>query len=175
MLYLVMLRVLAMAGTAQALYPHRNLMKDVVKAPPAVFALNAQESTDADPCEQVSKAFEAMPKNNTSGKAIILDLRPSIGAACTKSLPVATEQNIALLDYLRPYVEYQSTIELLKNPPEEYLLPGVDLIGGMKAMKKKLKDNGYQSQFDVMTDLQSLVCTAETNFPNDNWAKKKLN
>ncbi|KAK3190935.1 hypothetical protein K4F52_002883 [Lecanicillium sp. MT-2017a] len=152
-----------MAGAVQALYPYRNLMKDAVKAPPAIFALDAQDGTDANPCARLSKAFEAVPKNSTAGAPIILDLRPSVGAACIKSLPVATERNLALLDYLRPYLEFQSTIELLKSPPEEYLLPGVDIIGGMEAMKEKLNNKSYQSQLEVMTDLQSLFVAANDN------------
>ena len=153
----MILKVLLLAGPALALVPYRNLMSEAVKAPPNDFAFSVQDNGNTDPCTMISKAFEAAGKNGTSDEPIILDLRPSVGTACLKSVPVATERNIALLDYLRPYVEYQSTIELLKDPPAEYLLPGVDIIGGMKVMRQKLESDKYQSQFDVMTDLQSLV------------------
>lgn len=149
-----------MAGAVQALYLYRNLMKDAVKAPPAIFPLDARDGADTDPCARVSQAFEAAPKNATSKAPIILDLRPSVGATCIKTLPVTNERNLALLDYLRPYIECQTTIELLKNPPEEYLLPGVDILGGMDAIKEKLNNNGYESQFEVMKDLKSLACGA---------------
>lgn len=105
----------------------------------------------------ISKAFEAAARPKNATEPIILDLPPSVGTACLKSVRVAPGPDMDLLDYLRPYIEYQSTLELLRDPPEEYLLPGVDIIGGMKAMKQKLKSNGYETQYDVMVDLQSLV------------------
>ncbi|ATY67388.1 hypothetical protein CCM_09092 [Cordyceps militaris CM01] len=92
-------------------------------------------------------AFEAV-RNETSTEPIILDLRPSFGTAYLKSVPVATDRNLALLSCLKPYIEYQGTLEILKDPPEEYLIPGVDIIGGIEAMRQNLKGNGYQTQFD---------------------------
>ncbi|KAJ3498907.1 hypothetical protein NLG97_g760 [Lecanicillium saksenae] len=159
----MILNVLLLAGPVLGLVPYRDLITQAVKAPPSVFALGVEDGANTSPCATISKAFEAARRNATSEKPIILDLRPSVGTACLKSLPVATERDLALLDYLRPYVEYQSTIELLKSPPPEYLLPGVDIIGGMKAMRQQLKDNKYQSQLDVMTDLQSLFVAANDN------------
>ncbi|KAM3504446.1 hypothetical protein MY11210_008344 [Beauveria gryllotalpidicola] len=153
-----------MAGSALALVPYQNLMNEAIKAPPTITAFGVQATDNDDPCAMISKAFEAA-RNETSPKPIILDLRPSVGTACLKSVPVATDRDIALLDYLRPYIEYQSTIEILKNPPEEYLLSGVDLMGGLEAMQQKLKGNEYKTQFDVMTDLQSLfVATNDNHF-----------
>ncbi|OAA63794.1 peptidase S41 family protein [Cordyceps fumosorosea ARSEF 2679] len=143
--------------------PHRNLLKTAVRAPPYFSSLGVQANAETDPCAMISQAFEAANKNKTSEDAIILDLRPSVGTACLKSVPVATEQNLALLDYLSPYIDYQSTLEILKNPPEEYLLPGVDIMGGIDAMRKKLQGNGYESQFEVMTDLRSLFVAANDN------------
>ncbi|XWW99210.1 hypothetical protein V2A60_007219 [Cordyceps javanica] len=158
-----LLRLIPIAGSALSLAPYRNLMNGAIKASPYVIESDVQVTSNMDPCAMISRAFEAATKNKTSRAPIILDLRPSVGTACLKSIPVATERNIALLGYLRPYVDYQSTLEILKNPPDEYLLPGVDVIGGMKAMKDKLKGNGYQTQFDVMMDLQSLFIAANDN------------
>lgn len=162
----MIINALLMVSMARAVFQHPKFMNEAVKAPPAVFTLDTQVNSDENPCAIISKAFEAVPKNSTSVQPIILDVRPSVGTACRKSLPLIREQNLALLDYLQPYMEYQSTIELLKNPPPEYLLPGVDIVGGMQAIRQKLKDNGYQSQFDVMTDLQNIVSKHQKTEPN---------
>ncbi|TWU70924.1 hypothetical protein ED733_001034 [Metarhizium rileyi] len=137
-------------------------MYQAVKAPTGVSAVESRQETN-DPCALISKAFEAIPKNLTSDKPIILNLRPSVGNACRKALPLLQRENIALLDYLQPYIAYQSTIELLKDPPPEYLLPGVDLMGGMQAIRQRLQKQGYQSQLDVMTDLQNLFVASSDN------------
>ncbi|OAQ72032.1 peptidase s41 family protein [Pochonia chlamydosporia 170] len=155
----MVLKWLLLAGSAQAAFNYRKVMFGAVKAPP-VISVRDLGATAVDPCEIISKAFDAVPKNMTSTKPIILDLRPSVASACRKSVPLQSERNLALLEFLQPYVEYHSTIELLKSPPPEYLTPGVDIIGGMDAMRQKLRNKGYQSQVDVMTDLHSLFVAA---------------
>ncbi|KGQ08056.1 hypothetical protein BBAD15_g6654 [Beauveria bassiana D1-5] len=155
-----------MVGSTLWTAPYRNLMSKAVRAPPTsnAFGIQNTNNNNNDPCAMISKAFEAM-RNETSEEPIVLDLRPSVGTACLKSVPVAKNRNIDLINYLQPYIEYQSTIEILKNPPEEYLLEGVDLMGGLQAMKQKLKRDEYETQFDVMTDLQSLfVATNDNHF-----------
>ncbi|KAM3472170.1 hypothetical protein MY8738_008989 [Beauveria namnaoensis] len=155
-----------MVGSTLWTAPYRNLMSKAVRAPPTsnAFGIQNTNNNNNDPCAMISKAFEAM-RNETSEEPIVLDLRPSVGTACLKSVPVAKGRNIDLINYLQPYIEYQSTIEILKNPPEEYLLEGVDLMGGLQAMKQKLKRDEYETQFDVMTDLQSLfVATNDNHF-----------
>ncbi|KID81766.1 peptidase S41 family protein [Metarhizium guizhouense ARSEF 977] len=156
------IHVLLVAGLAHAASRRRWSMQNVINAPPSVVAADSRQASQ-DPCEIISKAVEALPRNKKSNGPIILDLRPSVGTACRKSLPVMQKANLELLDYLRPYVEFQSTIELLKDPPPEYLLPGVDIMGGMQAMRQKLVNNGYESQLDVMTDLHRIFVAANDN------------
>lgn len=148
--------MLLVAGTAHAAFRQRWSMQNVINAPSSVVAADSRQASQ-DPCAMISKAFEAVARNKTSDGPIILDLRPSVGTACRKSLPVMQKANLELLDYLQPYVEFQSTIELLKDPPPEYLLPGVDIMGGMQTMRQKLQNNSYESQLDMMTDLHNIV------------------
>ncbi|EFY94525.1 peptidase s41 family protein [Metarhizium robertsii ARSEF 23] len=156
------IHVLLVAGTAHAAFRQRWSMQKVINAPSSVVAADSRQASQ-DPCAMISKAFEAAARNKTSDGPIILDLRPSVGTACRKSLPVMQKANLELLDYLRPYVEFQSTIELLKDPPPEYLLPGVDIMGAMQAIRQKLENNSYESQLDVMTDLHNIFVAASDN------------
>lgn len=79
--------------------------------------------------------------------------------ACLKSVAVDTDRDIALLDYVTPYISFQSTIDILADPPEGYLVPGIDIMGGLERIQANLKDDIYESQWAVMLDLQSLVST----------------
>lgn len=54
-------------------------------------------------------------------------------------------------------MEIQSTLGFLKNPPEEYLMPGVDLLGGLSTMREMLQNGTYEEQYDFITDLNNLV------------------
>lgn len=61
------------------------------------------------------------------------------------------------VDYLKPQWEWQSTLDYLENPPNGYLSEGVDLLGGLHDIELKLKGDGYQNEFDFLTDLYLLA------------------
>lgn len=75
-------------------------------------------------------------------------IKPSLALACLASVPLNLDKDIELIDSLIPYVEQQSTIGYLKNPPDSYLFPPIDIIGGLKQIKEKLQAGGYKSQLD---------------------------
>lgn len=54
-------------------------------------------------------------------------------------------------------MEFQSTLEYLARPPAEYLIPGVDLIGGLLGIKAKLLDGSYHSQYDFIREFTAVV------------------
>ena len=58
---------------------------------------------------------------------------------------------------LLPWVQFQSTLDHLKNPPKEYLLSGVDVVSGLIQIRQKLRDGGYKTQFQFVRDLNSVV------------------
>jgi hypothetical protein len=80
-----------------------------------------------------------------------------VGIACLKSVPLDKKRDLELLDYLEPLIGFQSTLEILADPPKEYLFPGVNVLGGFDKIRSKLENNKYETQYEVMTDLRSLV------------------
>ncbi|WYZ39863.1 hypothetical protein EsH8_IV_000204 [Colletotrichum jinshuiense] len=62
-----------------------------------------------------------------------------------------------MVKYLRPWLEFQSTIGILPDPPEEYLYPGVDIFGGFDNITQLLENDGYESQLDFTVDLYRLI------------------
>jgi len=101
--------------------------------------------------------MRTVPLEMRQGKLLALDLRPSVATACLESVPLNKQKNLQLLTYLKPFLELQSTIGIISNPPEEYLLSGVDFPGGLDAMQSKLENNEYKSQTEFVNDLMSLV------------------
>lgn len=151
--------VLAFAGLAAAtLQPraleHREIMHRARDLPTYTHHRDVR-SIDSKPCGILSEVYEAA--NVAPGDSAIVAVPPSIGIACLKSVPYNKKRDLALLDYLLPYVSWQSTLETLANPPESYLFPGVDVLYGFEAIKSKLEKDEYNSQYEVMTDLRSLV------------------
>jgi len=62
-----------------------------------------------------------------------------------------------LLSSLLPYLSFQSTIGYLKKPPQGYLLPPIDVIGGAVAIREKLRKGGYKIQLEFVSDIYQLV------------------
>lgn len=161
---------LALAGLATAALEPRELLHRARSQPTYVHHRDVRGDT-SDPCAILAEVFESAnaPKN----QSLIVDTPPSIGLACLKSVPLDKKRDLALLEYLRPYVSFQSTIETLADPPEEYLLPGVDILGGLDTIEQNLKSDKYKSQYEVMDDLRSIVSypnidggTCLTNLPS---------
>lgn len=65
-----------------------------------------------------------------------------------------------MVSSLAPYFELQSTIGFLKDPPSGYLLPGVDLMGGLARIEAHVRDGVYTSEYDFELDLYTLVLSA---------------
>ncbi|KAM5376762.1 hypothetical protein ACJZ2D_005385 [Fusarium nematophilum] len=157
---MISLGVLALAGFAAAALEPRQVMHQVRDQPSFIHSRDLRDS-NAEPCKKLSEVYEA--SGSKAGDAPILAVPPSVGIACLKSVPLDKARDLALLDYLEPFLSFQSTLEVLANPPEEYLFPGVDVLGGLDAIREKLKKGSYDTQYEVMTDLRSLFAAANDN------------
>ncbi|KAH7141297.1 hypothetical protein B0J13DRAFT_585706 [Dactylonectria estremocensis] len=155
--------LLTLAGLASAALEPRQIMHHVRHQPTFNFVRDIQDR-DSAPCKVLSQAYVA--SGAKLGDAPIVDVPPSVAIACLKSVPLAKERDLALIDYLLPFVGFQSTLETLANPPKEYLFPGVDVLGGIEAVRTKLTKNGYKSQYEFMTDLRGIFTAANDNHFN---------
>lgn len=90
-------------------------------------------------------------------------IRASDALACLKSVPLDAKRSSAYIDFIEPYIQFQSTLAYLKNPPLGWTLPGVDVLGGLTEIQKSLKSGKYKSQWDFEVDLYALV----NIFPHD--------
>lgn len=61
------------------------------------------------------------------------------------------------MDGLTPFLEWQSTLAYLKNPPEGYLLEGVDLLGSMQQLRDQVSSGAFSSEVDFQTNLTALI------------------
>ncbi|KAK0625873.1 hypothetical protein B0T14DRAFT_508706 [Immersiella caudata] len=80
------------------------------------------------------------------------------------SVPLDVPRDIALIEWLLPYLSFQSTVGYLKKPPKGYLLPPVDIIGGALAIREKLRTGGYKLQYEFAMDIKRMiVATADSH------------
>ncbi|KAK2001902.1 hypothetical protein LX36DRAFT_733092 [Colletotrichum falcatum] len=76
------------------------------------------------------------------------------------SVPLHKEAAIALVDAIRPYLEWQSNLAYLKNPPAGYAHEPFDLVGHLQKVRERLVTDGYQGEVDFQEDLFEM--TAKT-------------
>ena len=82
---------------------------------------------------------------------------PSTALACLDAVPLDKARSSAFIDYLNPFLQFQSTLAYLKNPPAGYTLPGVDIIGGLDQIKNNIQSGSYISQWAFEKDVNALV------------------
>lgn len=70
----------------------------------------------------------------------------------------------AFLEEFSKYIEFQSTLEVLKRPPDTYASPSVDIRGGLK----KISDTDYDSQYDFDDAISPLLSSAHDGHLNTN-------
>jgi hypothetical protein len=153
--------LLTLAGVSFAALEPRQVMHEAREQPSFISSRDLAHAK-SKPCKFLSQAYEET--NSKPGASVILAVPPSIAIACLKSVPLDKERDLELLDYLEPLIGFQSTLEILADPPKEYLLPGVDVLGGFDTIRSRLENNKYKTQYEVMTDLRSIVRTS-TLFP----------
>lgn len=86
-----------------------------------------------------------------------------LGLQCLQSVPLDTEGNIKLLEELNLYLEWQSNIAYLRNPPAEYTEDPIDILGGMEDIKQRLNSGDYLNEYDFQQDLTILFNKAYDN------------
>ncbi|KAB2569272.1 Peptidase S41 family protein ustP [Lasiodiplodia theobromae] len=106
-----------------------------------------RNARDTDGCAQMNQWSKANPNK---------DVPPTLAYGCLKAVPVDVDGDAQLVSEMSNIVRWQSTIAYLKNPPQGYPAPPLDLLGGLNDIKNKISSNGYQSEYDVQMDIVNL-------------------
>lgn len=57
-------------------------------------------------------------------------------------------------------VQFQSTLEYVKNPPQGYVNEGVDIIAGLNDIDSKVNNGDYTNEYDFESDIAALLVKA---------------
>lgn len=76
---------------------------------------------------------------------------------CLTSVPFNSDVASRFLDYYNDTLQFQSTLTYLKDPPRSYQQPGVDLLGGLAALKQGIEDGIFPNQYEFEAALQTLL------------------
>lgn len=80
--------------------------------------------------------------------------------ACLASVPNKPAEATKLVQSLKAFVSWQSTLSYLKDPPASYGLPAVDIMGSLDAIAANVTAGSYQSEYDFQKDMILLIASA---------------
>lgn len=92
--------------------------------------------------------------------ATAFELPAQLARDCSLSVPFVKEDGLKLVDSLSAWLQYQSTLAYLKNPPEEYLMNSVDLLGRLNEIRDKVEAGNYSTEVLFQSDIALLVSSA---------------
>ncbi|KAK6579857.1 hypothetical protein PZA11_007565 [Diplocarpon coronariae] len=79
---------------------------------------------------------------------------------CLQSVPNKPEPAAALVRSLKAFVQWQSTLAFLKDPPASYMLPPTDIAGGLDNISATATAGRFKSEYDFQLSVVKLIVTA---------------
>ncbi|EFQ33998.1 hypothetical protein CGRA01v4_12488 [Colletotrichum graminicola] len=123
---------------------------------PTLTSAYGGERPTGEPCATISEFW--------AKEVAAANPNPSVDAKlayeCLRSVPLHTEAAIALVDAIRPYLEWQSDLAYLKDPPVGYEPKAFDPIGHLQRVRERLVADAYDGEVDFQEDLFEM--TAKT-------------
>lgn len=74
-----------------------------------------------------------------------------------RSVPLDIEGNRRQLRGVRTLVDFQTTVDILTDPPEGWLYPAVDIFAGLDELSSRLDDGSYDNEYDFQLELFQLI------------------
>ncbi|KAI0181273.1 hypothetical protein GGR52DRAFT_523579 [Hypoxylon sp. FL1284] len=130
-----------------------------VSAVPAPFSLPAANSTARNPkaCAQISRMVQPFAGSNS---AFTGSFPASLAFNCLNSVPNKREPAVQLVDSLKAFIQWQSTLAFLKNPPKSYMLPPVDIEGDLDKISTTAAAGGFASEYDFQANIFQTISKA---------------
>lgn len=106
------------------------------------------------PCAQISASLAAQPPAATGA----VDVNDAY--ECLTSVPVDTTGDLELLENIRVYLQWQSTVSYLKDPPSGYQQPATDLPAKLDNLTAALEQGTISDEYTFQIDLYHVLLSA---------------
>ena len=87
-----------------------------------------------------------------------------IAYECITSVPFNSSAASELLTSIRPYLDWQSTVDYIRDPPAEYaekIQAPYDFYAEFDRISEKAESNGYENEYEFGFDLYEAVSRPE--------------
>nr|OQO24371.1 hypothetical protein B0A51_06442 [Rachicladosporium sp. CCFEE 5018] len=117
-------------------------------------------TTSLAACGRVSSLVSA---SRATGTVAVPTVPASLAYECVTSIPFNSSAAVALMDSLRPYLNWQTTISYLKSPPAEYAAKvqgPYDFYANFDRIHESAKANAYPYEYAFGFDVYELFQVA---------------
>ncbi|PWY71795.1 hypothetical protein BO94DRAFT_608436 [Aspergillus sclerotioniger CBS 115572] len=126
-----------------------------VTAAPSRTMHPSRDQTEA--CLQIKAQYDQATRLNVTD-SIIVD--GELAHQCLLSMPFDSHNGTLFVQEFRKFIEWQSTLDVLKDPPSGYLSPAVDILGGLDRIQAQAAQGAYSSQYEFDSNITSLLSSA---------------
>ncbi|OTB04220.1 hypothetical protein M426DRAFT_11842 [Hypoxylon sp. CI-4A] len=128
-----------------------------VSAAPSPRLSKLTTKSTSTTCAEVSSAIDSFLASNPSDTPVISG---SLAYDCLRSVPNRPQPAQQLITSLKAFVQWQTTLAWLKNPPQSYTLPPVDIQGGLDNISSTVQAGGFASEYDFQLAIVELISSA---------------
>lgn len=119
---------------------------------------------EASPLVRIISSTE-LPPYAEAITASFVEIPAEVAYGCLRSAPNYREPALALISSLRPWLEIQSDLEYLKDPPVGRLYPRRDIHAALDSIQTKVEAGAYECEYDFQYDIISMARSAhDTHF-----------
>ncbi|KAI2462865.1 hypothetical protein F4781DRAFT_418581 [Annulohypoxylon bovei var. microspora] len=107
------------------------------------------------PCAQISRLANSGTASNNS-----VTFPGSLAFDCLRSVPNRPEPAQQLIQSLKAFVNWQATLAWLKDPPQSYMLPPVDVQGSLDNISSTAAAAGFTNEYDFQFAIIKVIAAA---------------
>ena len=143
-----------------------NFVKSV-EAIPETLALR-QDAANLPPCQQIFNPED--PSYSNTSLLILLSLlnmdkantwtvlfTAKLAYDCLTSAPFNSSVALDFLDYYNTTLQFQTTLNTLKNPPPSYKQPQFDLSAALADIKQRIQTGKFQNEYEFEVAVMKAV------------------
>ena len=106
------------------------------------------------PCARIAEVVETWSRSTN------VSVPAELAYDCLTSVPVNRDTAVETIDAIEKMAQFQSNLAYLKNPPNGYHNPPVDILGGLADIRSKASRDEYANQFEFETEIAYLLNSA---------------
>jgi hypothetical protein len=111
----------------------------------------ANAQTGGSPCASASSMSAAWMSRFPEATVALIPAQQA--EDCLKSVPVDVEEDKALMEEMQYYLNWQSNLAYLSDPPEGYNEERIDVLETVKKIADDLDSGNYKDEFSLQFDL----------------------